>query len=160
LAGLGLSAWYAYQPRIAAVTAALLLVLPIVKVGVTNGIVPESFIARAASVRGQLSLQQWGLLAYARPPDPRDWHIDELVDATRPNGDRPGAVVIVGGSPAFHPTLLRFTSLTRRQNQNYIGFPFQLYPHLVADDLLRFVETTMPSAVLYKSPPYDPPFLG
>jgi hypothetical protein len=130
------------------------------KVGVTNGIVPESFIARAASAQAQLQLQGWGLLRYARPPDSRDWHINELVDAARPDGDRPGVVVIVGGSPEFQQSLLRFTSLTRGQDQSYVSFLFQLYPDLVADDLLRFVESAMPSMVLYKSPPYDPPFLG
>jgi hypothetical protein len=56
LGGLGLGAWCARQPRVAVGAAVVLLVLPIAKVGVTDGIISESLIARAAAVQAQLRL--------------------------------------------------------------------------------------------------------
>jgi 4-amino-4-deoxy-L-arabinose transferase-like glycosyltransferase len=144
-----------------ATAVAILLLFPLAKVGVTYNLVPGDFITRAAALQVQLGLQNWGLLDHAPPPDRREWRTKELVEAIRGDGNRTGIVVLVGGSPTFHPTLLRFTSLTMGYDQTYTSFSFQAFPRFpgdrpVANDLLKFVESQMPGLVVCKTPPHDP----
>jgi hypothetical protein len=68
--------------------------------------------------------------------------------------------VILGGSPAFHVALLQFTNNLAGRHRNYAGFTLHSNPHATHGDLLRFFDAAQPAAILDKTPPYEPDFLG
>ena len=161
LAGCGASLIFAARWWIAVTASIVLFTIPVVKVGITNGLLPAGIIAQLAYAQSRFPLvRDLQLLNYIRPSDGRDWRIPELIEATKPVERTAGPVYIMGMSPAFHGALLRFASLVAGHDQTYSGFLHQLYPRMTEDDLLRNIESSMPRIVLYKSPPYEPPHVG
>jgi hypothetical protein len=153
LAGLGLALPWRW-PKLAAPLTMVLLLAPIAKIAATYTVLPESALQPLAALQSRLG---WlNVAVKVRSPDPRDWHIDDLVAATE---TLPGPIIMLGGSAAFHQALLQFTSRAHGGHQDYQGFIYQIYPNFTDADMLRFLDEHHSSPVLYKSPPY-PLFLG
>jgi 4-amino-4-deoxy-L-arabinose transferase-like glycosyltransferase len=150
LAGIGLSIVSRLPARFGWVVVALIMWPAVEKLQATYPILPwRALPQQALFISGD----------EAPPPDSRDWGLTELVasvDRYVPKGD----VMILGGSPAFHQAVLQFIGALQGKNDKYFGFLYQLYPDGRAADMLAFIADRRPVAILYKAPPYNPPFLG
>jgi hypothetical protein len=140
-------------PTVAAmgVTAALLAV-PFIKVGVIYEILPRFVLSHVA----------WaGFGPYGVPvPSTQDWGIDGILENVRRHVPD-GGIALLGGSPAFHQSLFNFYDNSRGGDHNFAGYLMQVNPDMTKDDLLRFVTDQKTfSAILHKTPPYTPAFVG
>lgn len=157
LGGGGLALLRAKSRGIGGIAIVALVAIPLLKIGVTYGLVSPPTLAFLDRASARLGLM---LTVHAPPPNRSDWKIRSLVDelASVDATERP--IYIIGGSPQFHAQGLRFESLRAGRDQAFTGFVHQSHPGSSHVDLLRSIAAAHPSAVLYKSPPYTPSFLG
>lgn len=156
LGGGGLALPWTTHRGIGGLAAAALFAIPVLKLGVTYGLVPPplAFLDRASARLGLM------LAVHAPPPNRSDWNIRPLVDELAGVSAKGRPIYIIGGSPQFQAQVLRFESLRAGRDQAFAGFVYQQHPGLAHVDLLRSIASEDPAAVLHKSPPYTPSFLG
>ncbi|HEY0329442.1 MAG TPA: hypothetical protein VGC77_10115 [Rhodopseudomonas sp.] len=150
-AGLGLGLLWTARSRASRVLIGASLLAPLINAALVAALLPEAM---------RLPLSRYPLEMAPPSPDRRDWHVAEIVAETE-TLTTGGPIYQLGGSPAFHAALFNFVSLLRGNGRSWTGFPFQSFPRLTAADIENSAEqTAYGGALLYKSPPYDPEFLG
>lgn len=145
--GVGLGLFAARRTVFSRALVAVSLGLPLINLAVSHAVLPEW--ATIPVVNHVLPL-----------PDRRDWHVDDIVQEAEAL-TTVGPIYQLGGTPAFQAALFNFASRVHGPGRDWTGFPFQLYPNLTAADIERHAENAArDGALLYKSPPYEPKFLG
>lgn len=158
LAGLGLAALCAGRRAWGYVALLLLAIVPTIKFAVANHLVPAraavlvEWSHRYANINERYSILRFEPTARGDVPA----LVREVNQAVGP-----GPVILLGGAPDFHGALLTFES--RLQGVDRIFTTFSSITTQGPDaqrEMLAFVKAVAPAALLYKTPPYEPAFLG
>lgn len=158
LAGLGLLAVCRGRPRVAAVLLACLALPPTIKAGVTYSLLPQG----AEALVSWTNRSSWTSEKYdpvQAEPQPRP-DLPTLVRDVDGHA-LPGTVLLLGGSPGFHGALLQLETRLQGRDRTYTTFsPIEVSGVSGLHRLMTFIRSLAPAAILYKTPPYTPEFLG